>query len=924
MGPTKSSSTGSGATIHRDIKAIVFTDMAGSTQLKQELGDAAALQLMYTHHEMVRDLLRTFPDAEEIGTEGDSFFISFNAASNAVRFALQLQARLRRLSKALGHRLRDRVGIHVGEVSRKVEVGAKRLADLHGLEVDTCARVMSLASPDHILLTRFAHDNALQALKGVPIEGLAGFEFTVHGLYTLKGLSEPVEICEVFETGVITPLVPPDSEKAWRVKGEPSGIPLQLEGKEKTFLRRLKTASRPELRQAVFCGGAIALLGAVLLFARCWDHASFDFCHLTRLGATPQNYTNTVEFVDLNYSSLKELNQRQFLDWDRGLHGRLVDKMKNWGAKAVIFDVLFDTQRPEQDKVFLEAIRGFTNVAVAMVERVSYESGHAIRTPELPFDELRTNVWFGAPETSSKVDFAIREPRRSGNDEWNSLAQEVAARFNLRSNLPAHRVFLNYYCPPNRIHHHSYWQILSNAIPGAGLIFSNKFVYVGYDCELINPDERPKLGADEFQTPYSFWNYPYVPGMVANATSFLNLIRGDWLVRISNWLELLLVCALGAGLGFLLAFLSPVKSGLTGLCVALGLAGLSLALFAKTGLWFNWLIPCAAQAPLAVLWSVLANTRRLTLEKRLLHEALAARRTRTAGNTPGSRPLPTPVPIPPSAPVAASLLIPDHELVKIIGEGAFGQVWLARDIIGTYQAVKIVRRAAFSEVRPYDQEFEGIKYFTPISRKHPNLLQILHVGRNDAAGFFYYIMEVGDDQTGGQTIDPGQYVPRNLSQDVARRGPWPVKEALNLAIPLAEALGFLHGQNLIHRDIKPANIIFVDGKPKLADIGLVTEMVAGKEATTFVDTAGYAAPEGPGTEAADVYSLGKALYVACTGCPVQQFPKLPSSLATGPENASLQALLQILTKASAANYTERYPTTKTLLDDLRSLRESIG
>ena len=72
-------------------------------------------------------------------------------------------------------------------------------------------------------------------------------------------------------------------------------------------------------------------------------------------------------------------------------------------------------------------------------------------------------------------------------------------------------------------------------------------------------------------------------------------------------------------------------------------------------------------------------------------------------------------------------------------------MWLARNALGTWRAVKIVYRAAFDHDRPYEREFEGIRRFEPVSRTHPSQLNILHVGRNDAAGYFYYVMELADD-----------------------------------------------------------------------------------------------------------------------------------------------------------------------------------
>jgi serine/threonine protein kinase len=89
--------------------------------------------------------------------------------------------------------------------------------------------------------------------------------------------------------------------------------------------------------------------------------------------------------------------------------------------------------------------------------------------------------------------------------------------------------------------------------------------------------------------------------------------------------------------------------------------------------------------------------------------------------------------------------IPDHELLYQIGTGAYGEVWLARNALGTLRAAKIVYRAQFNEDRPYDREFNGILKYEPVSRTHAGLIQVLHVGRNDRAGCFYYVMELADD-----------------------------------------------------------------------------------------------------------------------------------------------------------------------------------
>ena len=87
--------------------------------------------------------------------------------------------------------------------------------------------------------------------------------------------------------------------------------------------------------------------------------------------------------------------------------------------------------------------------------------------------------------------------------------------------------------------------------------------------------------------------------------------------------------------------------------------------------------------------------------------------------------------------------IPDHELLKKIGGGSYGEVWLARNILGCWRAVKIVYRNSFDHDRPFEREFAGIQKFEPISRTHESQVDILHVGRGE--GYFYYVMELADD-----------------------------------------------------------------------------------------------------------------------------------------------------------------------------------
>src|SRR5919109_10343 len=88
--------------------------------------------------------------------------------------------------------------------------------------------------------------------------------------------------------------------------------------------------------------------------------------------------------------------------------------------------------------------------------------------------------------------------------------------------------------------------------------------------------------------------------------------------------------------------------------------------------------------------------------------------------------------------------VPDHELLCLIGRGSFGEVWLARNAIGTLRAVKIVHRSRFARLEDFEREFKGLLKFEPISRSHDGVVDILQIGRRDDAGYFFYVMELAD------------------------------------------------------------------------------------------------------------------------------------------------------------------------------------
>lgn len=261
--------------------------------------------------------------------------------------------------------------------------------------------------------------------------------------------------------------------------------------------------------------------------------------------------------------------------------------------------------------------------------------------------------------------------------------------------------------------------------------------------------------------------------------------------------------------------------------------------------------------------------------------------------------------------------IPDHELLRCIGKGAYGEVWLARSVTGAYRAVKIVFRRSFDHERPYEREFSGIQKYEPVSRTHETQVNILHVGRNNTEGYFYYIMELADDRLTGRDINPDTYEPWTLRSHLQQNGRVPIEQCLDIALHLAGALEHLHKNGLVHRDVKPSNVIFINRVPKLADIGLITNADSTR---SFVGTEGYIPPEGPGSPQADIYSLGKVLYEMSTGRNRLDYPELPTLLKDFPEREALVQFNEVVLKACEEDPKCRYQTAGEMLVDLWKLK----
>lgn len=243
--------------------------------------------------------------------------------------------------------------------------------------------------------------------------------------------------------------------------------------------------------------------------------------------------------------------------------------------------------------------------------------------------------------------------------------------------------------------------------------------------------------------------------------------------------------------------------------------------------------------------------------------------------------------------------VPDYECIRKVGAGAYGDVWVARTHTGSLKALKFLYRDRFDSEDPYDREYRGIQKYEGVARQHTALIDIQHVGRHGDDGF-YYVMPLADDISGDRPDSIDAYAPRTVSS-LLKSGPLPVEEATRIAIELLRGLEVLHRNKLAHRDIKPGNIVFIDAKPVLADVGLVSEV---HPELSNLGTHGFMAPEGPG-ESGDVYALGRTLYVMVGGAAAST-GLTPPTLTSQKARKGFAKLNKVLLKACSGRPAQRH------------------
>src|SRR2546421_1486335 len=316
-----------------------------------------------------------------------------------------------------------------------------------------------------------------------------------------------------------------------------------------------------------------------------------------------------------------ELKQPFNRSWDRGVHARLLERLTAEHATAVVYDIVFsdpNLEHPEGDDRFAKAIKDNGKVILGADYEPTGTGSTQITRAIDPFIDAAAG--WGFAQVQQDQDFMVRRhlhvsPKKD-DDIYSSISWETAKLVGVSiAQDPAQRYFerwVNYYGPPDSIPAVSFRLAMEPNYYCPSGFFSNKVVFIGAYLRVFFSGQRK----DELRSPYTKANQ-FIPLVDVQATQFLNLLRGDWLLRIPRWIELvaLIVSAIMFGFGF--ARLQPWIATGFALLAAFAVTLLALYLFLRHHFWFPWLIITAVQIPMPLFSSIVFNSVQLYVQNKL-------------------------------------------------------------------------------------------------------------------------------------------------------------------------------------------------------------------------------------------------------------------------------------------------------------------
>ena len=349
------------------------------------------------------------------------------------------------------------------------------------------------------------------------------------------------------------------------------------------------------LERSTWLGPIIGATLSIVLGLICFDsimpitetlrHKSYDLSFHLR----PRTIPDEVVLVYLDDASYQEYNP-SYQRWDRALHAKLLDHLKEEGAKVVVFDIIFsdaNQEDPNADAAFEAAIEHNGNVILGADYVIAGSSrflkqAEMLVLPHEPFEFAAASTGF--VQLHEDTDFVVRKHHHRGslNPNITSMTWEAALwaeapnieNPDSTSAKEAQQAWVNYYGEPRSLPSISYSQALApDKLPEG--FFKDKIVLVGANIRTGEGIERK----DEFRNPFVDWQYvsqtdQFMPGVEVHATILLNLIRGDWLRSVPLGHQAILFTLSGLVFGLGIGRIRPLPA----ISVTLGSIVLTMAI----------------------------------------------------------------------------------------------------------------------------------------------------------------------------------------------------------------------------------------------------------------------------------------------------------------------------------------------------------
>jgi serine/threonine protein kinase len=254
-----------------------------------------------------------------------------------------------------------------------------------------------------------------------------------------------------------------------------------------------------------------------------------------------------------------------------------------------------------------------------------------------------------------------------------------------------------------------------------------------------------------------------------------------------------------------------------------------------------------------------------------------------------------------------------YRILKKLGSGGFGTVYLAEDtILKCQRALKIPHRTSSQTDKLLQESVLQTRLLD-----HPNIVKLLTVDIID--NILIMVMEYIEGT--------------DLEKILDKSSSLEIKKALRYFKQILSALAFAHQKSVIHRDIRPSNILInLDDDVKIADFGTSTLLQEKQFATTKIGSPPYMAPEqfeGKAVFASDIYSAGSLFYEMVTGFPpivlanpmeIYKKAKAGQFMTLAQKNSLVSPELNwVIMKTLAADLKTRYAQAVDVLDDLEHM-----